>query len=144
MLIPEIIAFFSQIFSVVSTVFMIWMLIDCVRNQAIQNRGTWFCFILFTQLIGATVYFFARGPWMKIKLSLFPQWSSSSYQTPPAPQSMPAETFSAYDLGYQAHQQTPAPASQENTAAPEMSALHPEYEQLQVTYPEMPPMEQHR
>ncbi|MEO6892206.1 MAG: PLDc N-terminal domain-containing protein [Ktedonobacteraceae bacterium] len=144
MLIPGITAFFSQVFSFISAVFIIWMLVDCVRNQAIQNKGSWICFILLTQWIGASVYFFARGPWMKIKPSLFPQRSSSSYQTPPAPQAMPAETLSAYDLGYQAHQQTPAPAFPEKTPAPGMSPLHPEYEQLQVTYPEMPPMEQHQ
>ncbi len=144
MLIPGITASLSQVLSGVLTVFMIWMLVDCIRNPALKNKGTWICFILFTQLLGAAVYFFTQGPWMKIKPSLFPQWSSSSDRTPPAPQAMPAETFSAYDLGYQAQQQTPAPTSQEDTLTPGIAPLHPEYEQLQLTYPEMPPMEQHQ
>ena len=113
MLISEILALFSRLLSVVSTIFMIWMLIDCARNQSIKNKGAWIVFILFTQLIGSIVYFFARGPWPKVKSILFSQRSFLGYLTVSVPQSMLKETFSAYECGYQAQQQTPMPTLQE-------------------------------
>jgi hypothetical protein len=137
---------FSQAFSLASTIFMIWMLIDCIRNQKLGNKGGWIIFIIITQFIGAAVYFFTRGPWPRVRQYLFQQRSFSGYQAPqtpnyqpsPAPQSM-QEEFSAYERGYQAQQSAPAPIFQE---MPEPSALQPEYEQSLLTYPEMPPMEQ--
>jgi Phospholipase_D-nuclease N-terminal len=63
------VALFSRTLSVVSTIFMIWMLIDCARNQSVKNKGAWIVFSLFTQLIGSIVYFFARGPWPKSQVN---------------------------------------------------------------------------
>ena len=143
MLIPAITAIFSQIFSVLSTIFMIWMLIDCVRNRAIRNKGAWIIFILFTQLIGSIVYFFARGPWPKVKSFLFTRRSLLGSPITSAPPLIPKETFSAYEHGYQAQPQVPMPVSQEtDRQTEEISLLQPEYEQSLVIYPEMPPIEQ--
>ncbi len=143
MLISGITALFSQVFSVLSTIFMIWMLIDCVRNRAIQNKGAWIIFILVTQLIGSIVYFFARGPWPKVKSFLFARQSFLNSPITSVPPLMPKETFSAYERGYQAQLQTPMPVSQEkHMQTEEISLVQPEYEQSLVTYPEMPPMEQ--
>ncbi len=143
MLIAGITAFFSQALSVLSTIFMIWMLIDCVRNRAIQKKGAWIIFILVTQFIGSIVYFFARGPWPKVKSFLFARRSFLDSPTASVSPSIPKETFSAYERGYQAQPQAPMPVSQENhLQTEEISLLQPEYEQSLVTYPEMPPMEQ--
>ena len=136
---------FSQAFSIASTIFMIWMLIDCIRNPKIGQKSGWIIFIIITQFIGAAVYFFTRGPWPRVRQYLFQQRSFSDYQAPqtpnyqplPAPQPM-QEEFSAYERGYEAQQ----PA--QYTQSPEPSTLQPEYEQSLLTYPEMPPMEQHQ
>ncbi|MBO0783459.1 MAG: PLDc_N domain-containing protein [Ktedonobacteraceae bacterium] len=132
-------AFTTQAFSVIWTIFMIWMLVDCIRNRSVRNKAAWILFILFTQGIGAAVYFFVSGPWPKVKQYLFPQGSASSDPTPaPKPEQ---EVLPDYARGYQ------APASfaqgqereQEYTQAPEVPALQTEYEQPLSTYPEMPP-----
>lgn len=141
MFMPGIMAPFSQIVSILSTIFMIWMLVDCVRNQSLRSKGGWIVFILFTQLIGATVYFFARGPWSKVKLYLFSRNSFPVYQAPRAPQ--PAqERFSAYEQGYQAQEPVQGATLHEDPHIPEALPSQPEYEQPLVNYPEMPPMQQ--
>ncbi len=138
-----IIAFFSKAFYLLSTAFMIWMLIDCVKNRAIQKKGMWIIFILFTQFIGSTVYFFARGPWPKVKAFLFARRSFSGYPIASVPPLTPEGTFSAYEQGYQAKPRAPMSTPYEkNMPTEEISSFQPEYEQSLVAYPEMPPMEQ--
>lgn len=141
MFIPGSMAPFSQIVSILSTAFMIWMLVDCARNQSLRNKGGWIIFILFTQLIGATVYFFARGPWPKVKPYLFSRNSFPVYQAPHAPQPT-QETFSAYEQGYQAQEPVQDSTLHEYTQMPETFPSQPQYEQSLVNYPEMPPMQQ--
>ena len=149
MFLSEITSFFSSIFSLASTIFMIWMIVDCVRNQNVRNKAGWIIFIVFTQFIGATVYFFTRGPWPKVRQQLFQQNSISGNQTPhaPDPQISPAsqpmqEIFSDYARGYQVQQHDPAPLFQTSLQMPETFSLQPEYEQPLVTYPEVPQIEQ--
>lgn len=139
---------FSQILSLASTIFVIWMIVDCVRNPAVVRKAVWIIFILVTQFIGAAVYFFVHGPWPKVRQYLFSQRSLPRYQTPYAPDSQafvapqPAqEPFSDYERGYQAQQQDRAPLFQEYEP-PEDAPLPPEYQQSLVTYPEPPQMEQ--
>lgn len=148
MLIPEGMAFFSQVFSLASTLFMIWMLVDCIRNSRVERKGGWIFFILFTQIIGASVYFFTRGPWSHIRQTLFPSRPFSGSQTPHAQdyQASPLsqterETFAEYTQGYQARKSA---ISHEYLPVPETETLPPEYEQSLVIYPEMPPMQQHQ
>lgn len=140
---------FSQIFSVASTIFMIWMLVDCIRNPKVSNKAGWFIFIIFTQFIGAAVYFFTRGPWPKVWQYLFPQRPFPVYQAPyaPTPQASPApqpeqEAFTPYERGYQPQQYHSAPVSQTDEETPDTHSLQAEYEQPLLTYPDVPPIEQ--
>lgn len=43
-------------------IFWIWMLIDCVSNEPSEGNDklVWVLIIVFTQLIGALIYFFFR------------------------------------------------------------------------------------
>ncbi|NPE29409.1 PLDc_N domain-containing protein [Methanococcoides sp. SA1] len=45
-----------------STIFWVWMLIDCVMNEPSQGNDKliWVIIIVFTQLIGALIYFIFR------------------------------------------------------------------------------------
>jgi hypothetical protein len=55
---------FLPIAFLLASVFWIWMLVDCVRNPALQDvqKILWFLIILCLHLLGALVYFFcARG-----------------------------------------------------------------------------------
>ena len=46
-----------------STVFWVWMLIDCVRNETdSNNRLIWALIIVLTNALGALVYLFVRRP----------------------------------------------------------------------------------
>ncbi|WP_445475235.1 PLDc N-terminal domain-containing protein [Methanococcoides methylutens] len=50
--------------AVASTLFWFWMLIDCVMNEPSQGNDKliWVIIIVFTQLLGALIYFFFRRP----------------------------------------------------------------------------------
>jgi len=145
MLIPFMGPGFPPIFSILTTIFWLWMLIHCARNNTLRNKVWWILFIIFLQPIGGIVYFFARGPWPRVKKYLWAQRPSPTYQAPPVYQAPPAskprqETYNAYEQGYQAQQ---APAAQENEQpyyTP--SSLQPQYEQPEVPYPE-PPQQQY-
>src|SRR6266700_3763916 len=128
MLIPFMGPGFPPIFSILTTIFWLWIL-----------------FIIFLQPIGGIVYFFVRGPWPRVKKYLQSWGPSPTYQTPPFYQAPPAskprqETYNAYEQGYQAQQ---APATQENEQpyyTP--SSLQPQYELPEIPYPEPPQMHQ--
>jgi hypothetical protein len=132
---------FPPIFSMLMTIFWVWMLIDCARNNTLRNKVGWIIFIFFTQIVGAVIYFFVRGPWTRVKKYSWMQTPSPTYQAPPVYQAPPAsqprqETYTAYEQGYQAK---PAPAAQENEQpyySP--SSLQPQYEQPEIPYPEPP------
>ena len=147
MLIPFMGPGFPPIFSILTTIFWLWMLIHCARNNTLRNKVWWILFIIFVQPIGGIVYFFARGPWPRVKKYLQSWAPSPTYQTPPFYQAPPAskprqETYNAYEQGYQAQQAPPAPASQENEQPYYIpSSLQPQYEQPEIPYPE-PPQQQ--
>ena len=46
------------------TIFWIWMLVDCAKNEPkdATDRILWIVVIALTHLLGASVYFFARRP----------------------------------------------------------------------------------
>jgi hypothetical protein len=53
-------AFLSQLISLVGVAFCIWMIIDCLRNAALEvsNKVLWLLFIFFGQpMFGALIYF---------------------------------------------------------------------------------------
>lgn len=49
---------------VLGTLFWIWMLIDCARNEPRKgnDRLVWILVIAITHLVGALIYYFARRP----------------------------------------------------------------------------------
>jgi hypothetical protein len=49
---------FSVLLAVASTVFWIWMLVDCVNNKSLSDstKAVWVLFIVFTHFIGAFFY----------------------------------------------------------------------------------------
>ncbi len=141
MLMPFIGYDISHIFSILTTIFWIWMLIHCARNSTLRHKAWWILFILFLHSIGAIVYFFARGPWPKVR-NYLSRLGTPTYQAPPAPK-VTRETFSSYEQGYPAQQPELVPTFQENEQpiyTP--SSLQPQYEEPQVTYPEEPPLQQ--
>ncbi len=50
--------------ALLGTVFWVWMLIDCAVHEPNQGNEkiVWILIILFTHLLGAAIYFFARRP----------------------------------------------------------------------------------
>ena len=49
---------------ILSTGFWIWMIVDCAVNEPSKgsNKVVWVLIIVFTHVIGALIYFFARRP----------------------------------------------------------------------------------
>ena len=136
----------SQIFSLLTTLFMIWMLIDCIRNPSLRHKWIWFMFIFFTNIVGATVYFFTRGPWPKVY-----RWSRQAppiYQPQPPTARPVREIYPSYERGYQPQaqeQRSGRRLEEQEYEQPSYSAppLQPQYEEPQIGYPEEPPLQQH-
>jgi Phospholipase_D-nuclease N-terminal len=158
--------FDADIFSLLTTVFWVWMLIDCLFNTRARggNKAFWFLFILFTHFFGAIIYYFAkcclRNPvdafpyyLRTLKQALQPSgptMQSSVYPPPPqSAQPPPAYPYADYTQGYQA--QSPA-----RSTPPTPSGFQPyesqpvatseaevEYEQPMASYPEieLPPQQ---
>ncbi|MEM8533815.1 MAG: PLD nuclease N-terminal domain-containing protein [Chloroflexota bacterium] len=56
--VPEVLIIF-----LVSTVFWVWVLIDCVTKETESNeRLIWALIIVLTNVIGALIYLFVRRP----------------------------------------------------------------------------------
>jgi len=57
-----VLAFFA--IGIGGTVFWIWMLVDCAKNEPREgnDRIVWVIVIALTHLLGATIYYFARRP----------------------------------------------------------------------------------
>lgn len=152
-----------DIIPIVTTIFWVWMLVDCITNKKIKggSKVCWLLLLFFTHIIGAVIYFFVasseRNPitafnYYSQRLSQFfkqnaPQPTPTSqshqyreyqqgYQQPqptPSPQSYPE-----YQQGYQAQQPQP-PIYNEQPQPPLYTPRQPEYEeQLTISYPEMP------
>jgi hypothetical protein len=49
---------------ILSTLFWIWMLIDCATKEPAEgnNKTVWILIILFTHFIGALIYYIVRRP----------------------------------------------------------------------------------
>jgi len=130
----------------ITTVFWIWMLIDCVLTK--RFKVGWFIFILFTHIVGAVIYYFVdcsrRNPLEA--LSYYVQYVNGVFQQKPAPTPQPPasqasrpnyQSYPSYQGGYQARQPESPPAEEAPAYHPQ-----PEYEQPTATYPEMPPQQQ--
>ncbi|GCF09859.1 PLD nuclease N-terminal domain-containing protein [Dictyobacter arantiisoli] len=50
------------IVAILATVFWIWMLIDCIKNEPSDSNDkiVWIIIIVFTHVIGAIIYYFMR------------------------------------------------------------------------------------
>lgn len=55
---------FFAILGLVSTVFWVWMLVDCAMNESSEGNDKiiWILIIIFTHWIGALIYILARRP----------------------------------------------------------------------------------
>ena len=63
---PPLLGFFfiGGLIGIITTIFWLWMLIDCITNTAINGteKIIWVLVVIFTHFIGALLYFFiARG-----------------------------------------------------------------------------------
>lgn len=139
----------ADIFTIVTTIFWIWMLVDCILNKKIRggSKVGWLIFIFFTQIVGAVVYYFLeckqRNP-IEALHYYYQQFAGASRPTPPpyvppqrpaAPMYMPpAETYTDYTGGYRAQE----PLTSEESPQGQPAQKQPEYEQPIITYPEMP------
>lgn len=140
--------------------FWVWMLIDCLFNTKLSgsSKVCWALFIIFTQIVGAMIYFFIkcnnRNPFEAVAsyYKTFMQWSQPTPPTPfnapyysPKP-SVPAQPLHHdYQEGYSAsqyqapQQQAIIPLNRVPNAQPDAQQSQDEqYEQPMISYPEMP------
>jgi hypothetical protein len=145
--------------TILTTIFWLWMLIDCVFSKKKGGGGGikvgWLIFILLTHIVGAVIYFFAecshQNPvdafayyYQYIKRAFQSEAqagsgrSGQSYQPQPAAAS--PQSYSDYQQGYQVQSQQPVPVSTsiDQDVAVDPYQPQPQYEQPMVSYPEMP------
>lgn len=152
----------GAIIGILITAFWVWMLVDCLFNKSLHggSKVCWALFIIFTQIVGAMIYFFVRcnnrNPFEALAsyYKTIVQWSqpatsshtNAPYYTPTSPvppqpvQHNYQEGYSAYQ--YQApQQQAIIPLNQVPNAkaqADAQSSHDEQYEQPMISYPEMP------
>ena len=146
-------------FTLLTTIFWIWMLIDCLfsRKKGGGIKIGWFIFILLTHIVGAVIYFFAecsrQNPvdafayyYQYMKRAFQPGTQTNAGQQPqwnppqPAPPPPPPQPYADYREGYQAQYQPPELDGLPMVQKVETEQEHPapQYEQPMVSYPEMP------
>ena len=56
--------FFGIVIGIFGTIFWIWMLVDCVKNEPSEgnDKVVWMLVILFLHFIGGLIYYFVRRP----------------------------------------------------------------------------------
>lgn len=61
-LIPLLFFLFMSVFAIGMVAFWIWMLVDCIQNEPSEGNDkiVWVLVLLFTNWLGAIIYFFAR------------------------------------------------------------------------------------
>ena len=139
-------------FTLVTSIFWIWMLIDCLLNKKVKLF--WFVFILFTHVFGAVLYFFMacshRNP--ADALAYYIKRFTGTTTRKPAkptfktkPQAVPQpSSYTPYQQGYTARPPTPLyPEAPFYHEAPLIYNPQSEYEQPTTSYPEMPPQQMH-
>ncbi len=138
----------GDLFTILMTIFWFWMLVDCALNKNLRGKVFWILLILFTQVVGALIYFFTqctrRNPvdafyYYYGRITQTNRQNMSPPPRPPAPP-MPGP-YADYREGYRPPQAAtpPAPPIQLN----DLPQYQPqaEYEQPVATYPEMPPQQ---
>ncbi len=146
-----------NVFTALTAVFWLWMLVDCALNKKMRagSKVCWFIFIFFTQIVGALIYFFLmcqqRNPIEALR-SYSQSFTRNSQPVPPLyvpPQqpgtpvyTPPAGTYNDYAGGYR-EQKPGMQTKQAEEASPESpSQGQPEYDQPIISYPEMPTQQQ--
>ena len=53
---------FAGLLAIASTIFWVWMLVDCAQNETSENsqKIVWILVIIFTHVLGAILYFLIR------------------------------------------------------------------------------------
>ncbi len=148
-------------FGLLTTIFLVWMLIDCIFNKNIRgySKVYWFCVIVFLNWFGALFYFFSackhRNPceafayyFQTITGTTNSNNAAHPYTapTPPrahqpqAPHATSYPTYSDYAQGYQPQAPSSLSSSQSADATATYYSPEPqaEYEQPTISYPEMP------
>lgn len=136
--------------TLLTTVFWIWMLIDCLFHKRVKIG--WFLLIFFTHIVGAIIYYFVacsnRNPvdalayYLKRLTGISkPKKANFAPPKPPKPSSQGYTTYTPYQQGYHAQAQVPVPPVYQE--APPLYDPQSEYEQPTTTYPEMPPQQMH-
>ena len=150
----------GEIIGMLITVFWVWMLIDCLFNKSLRggSKVGWALFIIFTQVVGAMIYFFVRcnnhNPIEAVAsyYKTIVQWNQATTPTPPnAPYYTPKPPVPAqplqheYQEGYSAYQYQPpqqqsiVPLNQvPNAQSTAQQSNDDQYEQPLISYPEMP------
>jgi membrane-associated phospholipid phosphatase len=61
---PEVALVFAFVIAIVGSGFWIWMLVECATKEADtgNTKVVWAIIIVFTNLIGAAIYYFVRRP----------------------------------------------------------------------------------
>ena len=128
--------------TLLTTLFWVWMLIDCLFNKQVRggSKVFWFLLIFFTQFVGALIYYFVacsqRNP-VDAFTYYYRSIAGPAKQQPKHYQQTPTEAYPGYQQGYQARQQAPMPVVQQDEPQPYQS--QPQYdEQPMASYPEMP------
>ncbi len=114
---------------ILGTVFWIWMVIDCATNKRLRDdqRVVWLLVIIFTHLIGAIIYYFAgRTPQAGQAQEAYQMYTQRQ------------RSYQPYQQGYQPQDPPPpTPQAREQQHRREQArGEQPQYEQLQVSYPE--------
>ena len=130
--------------TILTTIFWVWMMIDCLFNRRLQggSKVFWFLFIFFTHLFGAIIYFFFRCTHKNPidALTYYYQSVTQSAKPKANPQPPPPvqKPYQDYEQGYRPPQEAAPPA--QPIQASEVPYYQPEaqYEQPTASYPEMP------
>ena len=157
----------SPLFGVLGTIFWIWMIVHCLKNPRLNWKIGWFLFIIFSQGLGAVIYFLVHvlpgsgfSKWF-MKQFQSSQSSTSYYQPTRQPYQPPVRPFNqsytyqpsnqqgyqSYNAGYQAQSPQYPPYPTVPSAPPAMPQEEQtyssyDYEQPQTMYPELPPQQQ--
>jgi hypothetical protein len=61
---PEVLLVFGFVIGIFGAGFWIWMLVECATKEADtgNTKVVWAIIIVFTNMIGATIYYFVRRP----------------------------------------------------------------------------------
>src|SRR5450756_1955763 len=136
-----------DIIPIVTTIFWVWMLVDCITNKKIKggSKVCWLLLLFFTHIVGAVIYFFVASS-ERNPITAFNYYCQrlSQFFKQNAPQPTPTHKsyhYREYQQGYQAQQppQSQPPIYNEQPQPPLYTPRQPEYEeQLTISYPEMP------